>query len=276
LRSLVTDGRVEQQPSDAETLCQWLGYLPLGLELVGRYLANKPDVSPAEMKRRLEQKRLQHPATKNAAAVMTAQLGIEAAFELSWQELDNGAQRLGGLLSLFALAPLPWEMVEQCLADEDGEELEDCRDRLKHLHLVQRIDPGIYQLHPLIQQFFGAKLNNRADAAELRSAVAATAANIASGIPQSVELKHVTQFQLAIPHLESVAAHHQAAIVDEDLFSLFSGLVRFYYGQGLYVQAEVWSKSCLAVTQEKLGDRHPAVAQSLNNLAALHSKTRFL
>jgi Tetratricopeptide repeat len=174
--------------------------------------------------------------------------------------LNNGAQRLGGLLSLFALAPLPWEMVEQCLADEDGEELEDCRDRLKHLHLVQRIDPGIYQLHPLIQQFFGAKLNNRADAAELRSAVAATAANIAS----------------AIPHLESVAAHHQAAIVDEDLFSLFSGLVRFYYGQGLYVQAEVWSKSCLAVTQEKLGDRHPAVAQSLNNLAALHSKTRFL
>jgi len=45
LRSLVTDGRIDQQLDKAKQICQWLGYLPLGLELVGRYLARKPDAS---------------------------------------------------------------------------------------------------------------------------------------------------------------------------------------------------------------------------------------
>jgi hypothetical protein len=40
--------------SDALQLCEWLGYLPLGLELVGQYLTKDPDLSLAEV---LERKR---------------------------------------------------------------------------------------------------------------------------------------------------------------------------------------------------------------------------
>ncbi|MGB7275054.1 MAG: NB-ARC domain-containing protein, partial [Geitlerinemataceae cyanobacterium] len=37
LRVLVEDAeRIDSQLEDAKKLCQWLGYLPLGLELVGR------------------------------------------------------------------------------------------------------------------------------------------------------------------------------------------------------------------------------------------------
>jgi len=43
------DQRVEQESQTAESLCAWLGYLPLGLELVGRYLVEDPDLSLAEM-----------------------------------------------------------------------------------------------------------------------------------------------------------------------------------------------------------------------------------
>ena len=38
--------------------------------------------------------------------------GVAAAFELSWEELTKSAQKLGCLLSLFALAPIPWSLVE--------------------------------------------------------------------------------------------------------------------------------------------------------------------
>lgn len=56
-----TPQRIEQELTVANQLCEWLGYLPLGLELVGRYLARKQDLSFTEMLRRLEKKRLEQP-----------------------------------------------------------------------------------------------------------------------------------------------------------------------------------------------------------------------
>jgi hypothetical protein len=45
LRVLVQDDRVDQEIDRAKQLCKWLGYLPLGVELVGRYLAEDEDLS---------------------------------------------------------------------------------------------------------------------------------------------------------------------------------------------------------------------------------------
>jgi hypothetical protein len=82
------------------------------------------------------------------------QLGVRDAFELSWQELDESAKQLGLCLSLFALAPIPWQLVERCLPEIDAEELEETRDySLVNSHLVQRKGTGSYQLHPLIREF---------------------------------------------------------------------------------------------------------------------------
>jgi hypothetical protein len=49
LKWLVRDEWVEAELEVAENLCEWLGYLPLGLELVGRYLALEEDLSLAEI-----------------------------------------------------------------------------------------------------------------------------------------------------------------------------------------------------------------------------------
>ncbi len=45
LSGLVEDGRVQSQRNEAKALCEWVGYLPLGLELVGRYLVGDEDLS---------------------------------------------------------------------------------------------------------------------------------------------------------------------------------------------------------------------------------------
>jgi tetratricopeptide (TPR) repeat protein len=270
LASLVGDGRVLEQYPDAEALCERLGYLPLGVELVGRYLASKRDVSIAEMGRRLEQKQLQQKALQTAGATMTAQRGVAAAFELSWLELDGEARRLGGLLSLFALAPIPWSIVEDCWGDGDGEELEEARDRLVGLHLLTRVAAGLYQLHPLVRQFLAEKLKTEAGAEAMRGAVAAVAAKIARGIPQALTRADVAKVAMAIPHLQNVASHQLGAVVDDDSLWIFVGIARFYKGQGIYAQAEPWYQGCLSATKERLGDRHPAVATSLNNLAFLY------
>ena len=40
LRGIVQDQRIEQELDEAKWLCEWLGYLPLGLEVVGQHIAN--------------------------------------------------------------------------------------------------------------------------------------------------------------------------------------------------------------------------------------------
>ncbi|MFM2063369.1 MAG: hypothetical protein RLZZ507_3039 [Cyanobacteriota bacterium] len=54
----------------AEKICSWLGYLPLGLELVGRYLDRDPDLSLKTMFSLLEKKRLRHTSITKAASLL--------------------------------------------------------------------------------------------------------------------------------------------------------------------------------------------------------------
>ncbi|BBD62577.1 NB-ARC domain-containing protein [Nostoc sp. HK-01] len=49
LKSIVGRERLRREPLVARRLCKWLGYLPLGLELVGRYLLGDEELSLAEM-----------------------------------------------------------------------------------------------------------------------------------------------------------------------------------------------------------------------------------
>ncbi|MEQ8957644.1 MAG: NB-ARC domain-containing protein, partial [Coleofasciculus sp. C2-GNP5-27] len=85
LKSLIGRERLKLEPWEGRKLCRWLGYLPLGLELVGRYLRRKPDLSLQDMLSRLQAKRLEQLALKKpkSEADMTAQLGVRDAFELS-------------------------------------------------------------------------------------------------------------------------------------------------------------------------------------------------
>ncbi|XHR83485.1 MAG: FxSxx-COOH system tetratricopeptide repeat protein [Gloeotrichia echinulata GP01] len=275
LTAIIGEERIVREnhlnPQVALQLCEWLGYLPLGLELVGRYLARKQDLSLAEMRRRLEEKRLEQSALDKAESDMTAQRGVLAAFELSWQELQEADQQLGYLLSVFAPAPIPWKLVELCLPDEDAEEIEDIRDdKLLNLHLLQRQDEGVYKLHPLLREFFQYKLKGLDVGEKFKVSVCGVMVTVAKDIPQDSTLEQIQAVSLAIPHIAEVANNLIEYVSDDDLIRPFVGNAKFYNGQGLYNQAEPWYEQCLEETKKRLGDEHPHVAFSLNNLAALY------
>jgi len=280
LESLVDRERLKKEPWVARKLCRWLGYLPLGLELVGRYLRRKPDLSLAEILSRLQAKRLEQLALKKPKSEndMTAQLGVQDAFELSWQELDESAQQLGLCLSLFALAPIPWQLVERCLPDSDPEELEEIRDySLVNLHLVGRKGDNTYQLHQLIREFFCAKLKQSAEADDLKRGFCQVMVAVAKEIPYEPSCELIAALAPAIPHLVEVADHLTTYLSDENCAVPFSRLGRFYEGQGFYVQAECWYKQCLEASKKRLGDEHQTVTTSLNDLAYIYkSQGRYL
>ena len=140
----------------ASLLCEWLGYLPLGLQLVGRFLREDPDLSLAEMLQRLQAQQLEDEAINPTTR------GVKAAFELSWRELDLMTQRVGELLSLFAQDVISWKLVESAgeLLNWVKEDVNEAKKQLYKRHLIQRVEEkeGCYKIHPLIRQFLQAKV----------------------------------------------------------------------------------------------------------------------
>ena len=267
LRVLVNDpGRIDDHLAEAKALCEWLGYLPLGLELVGRYLAKKTDLSLGEMRERLAAKKLAAAALVQAEE-MTAQRGVAAAFELSWEELPPEAQTLCGVLSIFALAPIPWGLVEQCLPDWDPEDLEDCRDNhLMGRNLLARVGQKQYELHQLIREFFAAKLN---DAPTWQRKVADTLTAVAKTIPPTVTLGDRARVEAVLPHLEIVPDFAHLLEGTDKMWAL-EGLARVAEAQSLWSAAEGYYKRSLLIREQQLGADHPSTATSLNNLAELY------
>jgi NB-ARC domain len=182
LTILIGEDRVQSELEIAKTLCNWLEHLPLGVELVGRYLLQRTELSLSTLLFRLQEKAerrqsITHAALKVNETINTAtcKRGAEAAFDLSWEELDDRSQHLGKLLSLFAAAPIPWHLVESierkyCEESDDrkkfdSEEIEKARANLIDLYLLKILDyeKQIYRLHSMIREFFRSKFDNQAD-----------------------------------------------------------------------------------------------------------------
>ncbi|MEM9272716.1 MAG: tetratricopeptide repeat protein [Cyanobacteria bacterium P01_F01_bin.143] len=272
LKQLVGAAKVNEELATAQELCQRLGYLPLALQLVSRYI-KKRGISLAEELGRLDEEALNHGSLNvpqhDATWTSNITLGVVAAFELSWEELSNSAQELACLLSLFALAPIPWSLVE-ATAEQAKEDLEDSRLELENSHLLQGQDT--YRLHQLVQEFLREKQNKLAIADEQKRNFCQAMVEIAKEIPQAITLTlaEINNLTPKIPHMAETATIYQNWLSDEDLIWPFIGLGRFYGGQGAYEQAFPWRQKSLSVAKDRFGEEHSDVAASLNNLAALY------
>jgi len=292
LKVLVGTERIESELEQAEELCQWLGYLPLGLELVGLYLVQEEylELSLGDLLSQLRGKKphsnrqvgIKHRALKNAEETMTADLGIEAAFDLSWERLDKKTQDLGCLLSLFALAPIPWSLVESMDSDfsvslpavrrsvEERDDWQEERDNLSRSHLLKFVEKDTYRLHQLIREFFRVKQNNLASGKQQKQNFAQVMAAQSRTIKSDLTQDLVQEIAPLIPHLAETAKTLLEWVKDEDLIGIFTGLGKFSESQGLYQEAEPWLQQCIEVAKSRFGSEHSAIANSLNNLASLY------
>ncbi|MBD2254245.1 tetratricopeptide repeat protein [Nostoc parmelioides] len=268
--------------------------MPLGLELVGRYLARKPDVSIDKLLKRLEEKRLDAKALKDAEPGMTASLGVATAFELSWQDLTQEAQELAGFLSLFALAEIPWWLAQLCwqvyeldlhtfridqrpkwfmedVQGQDNEELEDIRDEmLINPHLLQRTGEGYYQLHQLLREFFGAKQQQMSKEQEMKRSLCWGMAAVAEQIPREPTLSVIEQMASVIPHVQKAIITLEPLLSNEEFIRLFRGTTCFYKGQTAFTEAVQWTERCLKIAKVRFGESHLYVADILNNLGIIY------
>ncbi len=277
LRVLVQDDRVDQQLERSQQLCEWLGYLPLGVELVGRYLAKKRDSSIELLWQRLQEKRLEARAFKQTEPGMTASLGVAAAFELSWQALEESTQQVAAVLSLFALVEIPWAIVEQCLPEMDAEDLEEIRDQvLLGSNLLKRVDQGMYQLHQLLREFFASKREQRADVEGLKRKFYEVVIAEAERVEKKPERSLIQESTVTIAHLQAATERLARPEQALELVTCLFWIAELYCLQGLYGEAEPLFVRSLSIREKQLGGDHLDLAQSLNALAGLYcSQGRF-
>jgi len=79
------DERIRADVATAKAILRWLGYLPLGIELVGKYLEARPSVTLATLWQRLQAKRLDAKAFE-LPEERVYEYNIRKALELSWQD----------------------------------------------------------------------------------------------------------------------------------------------------------------------------------------------
>jgi hypothetical protein len=270
LLTALAGDRVQTEQTAAQALCETLGYLPLGLELVGRYLANHPFLSVAEVGKSLSlQSQQLMPPTRS---MMANPRGVLAAFELSWQRLDEPTQQLAQMLSFFAPGDIAWALVEQVVAQTNWEEtaLATAKTTLYQQSLLQRADAATLRLHPLIQEFFTTQCQVNPHQEDWQQSYIRGLAGFADAVPQVVVLEDIKSLTPAIPHLVALLQQPLALIPDDLLEPLFRGVTRFYQSQAIYAEAQHWAEQGRTVLQERLGDYHPDVATMLNDLASLY------
>jgi tetratricopeptide (TPR) repeat protein len=290
------DRRVENQPQAAIAICECLEYLPLGIELVGAYLVRDPEISLDIMFERLQERKLAEEALQDRETLNSTQLGVKAAFALTWEELDPLAQQLGKFLSLFSPALILWNLVIGAATDGgkldtwSKNQLKGAKRQLYKRNLLQLVEEreGCYKIHALVRWFLQEQLTV---SGKTKSVLETTFANAmiaaAQILPNSPTSEQIESFGYFILHLEDLGERiiaeikqaqakeaqiiFPASVPNNQVISIFVSIGNFYKVQGLYELAESWHEKCINVCQALFNGDHPDVASSLNNLAALYT-----
>jgi tetratricopeptide (TPR) repeat protein len=284
LRGLLQDQRIDRERQQAEEICVYLGRLPLALELVGRYLQKRPDLSLVRFWGLLQEQGIQAAALQKQQqmnGVMTAELGVIAAFELSWQGLTAEARLLAAFLSIFAPAEIPWVLVERCLAELPLAELAagdvvglgDLRDlELCAGSLLDRKRDGFYEMHQLLREFFALKLAKLPERAGFIGSFARELTTVAKTVEPVVVVSEQSRLLEVLPHW-IVATKFTEYLPDDDKIWCCEALARLHTSLNQFSDAELWCLRSLAISKEQLGEKHPSTAASLSNLATLYTST---
>lgn len=114
------------------------------------------------------------------------------------------------------------------------------------------------------------EVKQNAEAEQLKRAFCSVIVEIAQQLPETPILAQVKVFEIYIPHLSVSVIGLEHWFHKEELIWPFLGLIRFYQWQSLYNRALMWSQQCLECVQSGCGEKHPDVATSLDNIAAIY------
>lgn len=162
LGHLIGEDRLEKEAEQADALCNLLGHLPLALELVGRYLDNRPTFSLKEIVKRITRDGMSSNCLRFMPDYgdMGHEIGLKTTLELSSNDLPQTSKLLACLISRSEKKKLSFADIEEIAYPviHHKEELETAIDAyLVRENLLQVSGDGLYSMNPAIAMFFKAQ-----------------------------------------------------------------------------------------------------------------------
>jgi tetratricopeptide (TPR) repeat protein len=270
LRKIVNDdARISKEVESAKALCDWVGLLPLGVELIGRHLASRPFLELNKLLKRLDTQKLQTQALNQVPpSEMPYKCNLESAFELSWQLLDDAAKQMGGLLSLFAPTVIAPEWVETSLSNWHEEEQESAISDLMQCSLMT-LEGGQYLLHNLIREFFLAKLESELSQFK-KSFITRVVHALNIFFSESRNYKNWILCNHLYPHVRaSCVLIREQRLVSLEVMSLLSKLAHYSFELAQYEESRLiyWHLYFLYKTDSKNEEKR--IIECLNSLVEI-------
>ncbi len=259
---------------EMDELTARLGRLPLALELAAAYL-KRYRLTPTAYLNELDRMQavLQHPSLQDApASLPTGHPGnLHATLRLSLDRVRNHAPQAAGLFGylghLAPEQPVPLDLL--ALTQDPPWEEGPLREALATLadHSLMRWpeeDPGP-RLHPLLAELA------RLEAAPPAEALQAWAQRVAEVFESRFEdeIEQQARYAAWAPYRDHLAALARAAGPTAAAARLWNLLGRYAWHLGEYEGARELYEQALAIRRQVYGEKHPAVATSLNNLAGV-------
>jgi tetratricopeptide (TPR) repeat protein len=254
-----------------DNLADYLGDLPLALDLAGRYLADRSDLSVEGYLAELQEARslLEHPSLRDWAEHSPTKhtTNVAATFTLSWQQLSKKDElakrlfRLGGYCA--PNTPIPRKLLAEAVgAYVPDHELDRALRKLDSLGLMDQAGGG-RRMNSLLAEF--ARLQDR-DAEEsvlpalADSMVKLTTEALKSGLPEN--MKPLRE------HLDYVARTAEKMNL-QITGSLWNNLGMCLQDLADYDSAKKLLKRALKIDEQVYGADHPGVAWRASNLGTV-------
>jgi tetratricopeptide (TPR) repeat protein len=249
--------RIEDEIDTAKEICAYLGYLPLALELASIYLAENETL---KLIKYLEQLNLKDKSLSDEMVKwITAERGVIAAFQLSWEILSTTSMNVAMIMGLFAPVEIWWLLVEAVgeEADLSEEELREAQIQLSKMHFIQcgSSDQKSYSIHSLIREFFLIQIEKAESQAE----------SISRHIKQAMQAIMEESSIYADPYLSTLFEVN--SIIDDYCLSKINNgkLLRESFVKIL----SNWASQTI-MTHQKLGETAPKELREMTSFLVAH------
>ncbi|HMV30119.1 MAG TPA: tetratricopeptide repeat protein, partial [Anaerolineales bacterium] len=248
-----------------EKLAEHLGYLPLALELAGRYLEKQPRLKIQEY---LEQTKnaLSHKSMQNwkveQKSLTGHDLSLAQTFAQSWIFVkDETAQKLFTTLGYCAPnTPIPQAILDAAL----GDPTDACDEAISELTGLGLLKEG-HSIHPLLAEFArGLDEDNH-----LLKPFSEALANLANQTNSDEDQTgNYALYTPLLPHLRVVAEYAEAAAL-EPAGELWNSIGYHIKDLADHAGAKAAFERALKIFENVLGEDHPNVATLINNLGGV-------
>ena len=267
LRKLAPKLKAETNES-LGTLAGYLGDLPLALDLAGRYLADRSNLSIEGYLVELQKagSALEHTSLRDWADHSPTKhiTSLIETFSLSWQQLTGSDElakqlfRLGGYCA--PNTPIPLSLLANAVgANVPDYELDRALRKLDSLGLMDRAEDG-RRMHSLLAEF--ARLQDHDTEESVLSSLAGamvtlTTEALKSGLPEN--MKPLRE------HLDTIALAAERSKL-QITGSLWNNLGMYLHNLADYERAKGILKRALKIDETAYGPDHPNVAIRVNNI----------